>query len=146
MIKKIASASLFASFLMTAATFPAMAQVTTTATSTTAPKTVDVACVKLAIDKRDNTLSAAVDTYAIAVKTALSTRQTVLKAAWDITGKDRRQALRTAWRNYRDAAKKARKALQDSRRDAWKQFNTDRKACNAKEEEPGGGQGADAQL
>ncbi|MBI4034184.1 MAG: hypothetical protein HY378_01395 [Candidatus Brennerbacteria bacterium] len=107
-----------------------------------------VFCVRSAIDKRDNAIISAANTFHALVTSALQTRINALKSAWANTDeKARKTALKTAWSAYRDATKKARRDLQSARKAAWKQYETDRKACGAGAvKEPGGGQGADASL
>jgi len=153
MIKKFIAISLLSSFLVVGALPLAMAETTTTSTPTSTPvkthiaKPIDVACIQQAIDTRDSALSAAVDAYATAVKNALSARQSALKSAWALTNKkDRQAAIKNAWLDYRKAIKKARKDLQTARQNAWKDYYKSKKSCNAMEEEPYGGQGADANL
>ncbi len=131
------------SFFLTSAVAPVMAQ---NSTSTTSVKTVDVACVKTAIDKRDNAIISALDTYYAAVKSALQARQSALKAAWDITNaKDRRTALRKAWSDYKTAIRKARKDFRTAKNAAWKQYYADRKTCKS-QGEPDESAGVDEQL
>ena len=111
-------------------------------------QTVDVACIQAAIDKRDNAIITAVDTFHDAAKSALQTRRDALKAAWGNTDRDvRRAAIKAAWESYRNSLRSARKALRESRRSAWSQFAADRKACGrgAQADDRTGG-GADAQL
>lgn len=155
MIKKFTASSLLVSFIIFGALPVAMAQTTTptniTAATTTAvvksqARVINIACVKNAIDARDGALISAVDAYAASAKSALSTRRLALKSAWDLTGKEQRKALLTAWRDYRNALRKAKKDIQQARQNIWKDFYASRKSCNAFGEEPGGGQGADAQL
>ena len=109
------------------------------ATATTAVK-IDAACVKSAIDKRENAIIAAVDTLAGALKSAYTTRRDALKAAWDLTDvKARNSAIRAAGKAFTVADRTARKAANETRRAAWTTFATDRKAC-------GGGVGSDGEA
>src|SRR3989344_5984228 len=97
-------------------------------TSPAHKKTIDLACMQTAVDKRDSAIIAGVDAYHTAVKTALETRKTSLKAAWGITDrKERRAALKTAWRAYRTALKGARKGLHTSKNAVWAAFKADRR-------------------
>lgn len=118
------------------------------ATSTTNILTIDIACVRNAIEKRDTAVIAAVDAYATAVKSALSTRKDAEKAAWNLTDRTaRRTALKAAQMTYRNSVRAARKAFRDARNSAWKQFRTDRKACGGSAgSEELGSQGLDENL
>lgn len=91
---------------------------------------VDVTCIQNAIDKRDNAIIAAFDTYHAAVKSALEKRRDALKAAWAKTERaERRDAIKAAWQEYRKALRAAKKALKEARQAAWRQYAVDRKAC-----------------
>ncbi|HCR15267.1 MAG: hypothetical protein A2550_01880 [Candidatus Jacksonbacteria bacterium RIFOXYD2_FULL_43_21] len=97
-----------------------------------AKKTVDIACVKTAVEKRETAIQASLDKFTTAVKTALTARKTALLAAWDITDlKQRAAAIKTAWNTYKKAEQSARKAFRTERNAIWKQFSTDRQACKA---------------
>ena len=101
-----------------------------------------------AIQKRDNAIIAAVDTYHTAVVQALTTRRDALVAAWGNTDKTaRRAAIKAAWKVYRTSQTQALKALRNGKKEAWKQFGTDRKACgsSAAGDDPTNS-GVDAQL
>lgn len=152
-------ASSVVSLLLAATVLPAFADTTSGTGGTTSGgstssvnpvvhKTVDLACMQTAVEKRDNAIMAALDTYSSGVKTALQTRRDALKAAWGITDKkQRRTALRAAWDAFQGTWKNATKALRGAKKDAWTQFNKDQRACYANAgEEPASGQGVDAQL
>ncbi|TAL20454.1 hypothetical protein EPN90_00995 [Patescibacteria group bacterium] len=135
---------------------PALAEETATTTNTNQPAAVvkpvlDLACVQSAVEKRDNAIIAAVDTYSTHVKTALTTRRDALKAAWGMADRvERRKAIRAAWDAFRGTWRKEKRALTDARRAAWKQFRADAKACKATGASgvslENGGEGADASL
>ena len=91
---------------------------------------VDVACVKTAISKREDAIIVAVDAFNASLKAAHVARKAALLAAWDLTNvADRRTALKTARRTFKETAKQARKTLQTSRKAVWDTFKTDAKAC-----------------
>ena len=151
MIKKLIGASLALSFITTLAAPVAMAENDNRGrswNSTSTPPTAEmIICIKNAIDKRDTAIIAGVDAFSTAVKNALSARKDALKAAWDKPDKKERQAaLKAAWKAYKEAIKNARKDLKTARQNAWKTFNAERKSCNVRESEPGGGEGADSGL
>src|SRR3989344_549768 len=150
MIRKIIVASALTSLALAAAVsaFADNTSPPTTPPTSSERKTVDLACMQTAVDKRDTAIIAGVDAYHTAVKAALEARKTSLKAAWGITDrKERRAALKTAWRAYRTALKGARKGLHTSKNAVWAAFKADRRTCGS-----GGtsddqtGQGVDSQL
>ena len=101
-------------------------------TATTITPKIDVACVKSAINKRENAIIAAVDTLAGALKSAYTARRDALKAAWDLTDvKARNAAIRAAGKAFMMADRTARKTANQARRSAWATFVTDRKACGS---------------
>lgn len=104
---------------------------TPTPSPTVTPKPkVDLVCMQNAVDKRDGAIITAFDTFHTSLSTALKDRQTALKNAWSLTDrKARREAIRSAWKNYRTAAQAARKALRIARRTAWQNFMKDRRGC-----------------
>lgn len=114
---------------------PALAEDTANTTATTTPpvrKTLDLACMQSAVEKRDNAIIAAFDAYSASVKTALTTRRDALKAAWGLTDRiQRRDAINAAWKAHRKARNDAFRTLRDARRAAWKQFRADAKTCKA---------------
>ena len=91
---------------------------------------VDVACMKTAIDSRENAIIAALDAYHVSLKAAHESRREALKAAWDKTEKlERRKALRDARKAFKENGKSARTTLREARKGAWDQYKTDAKAC-----------------
>ena len=91
---------------------------------------VDLACMQTAVEKRDNAMIAALDAYHASWKAALQTRRDELKAAWGIQDKNQREdAIRAAWRKFRESKKSARDTFRTARKNAWKTFKTDARAC-----------------
>jgi hypothetical protein len=89
-----------------------------------------LACVKTAITKREDALIAGHDIYALAVKNAYTARKTALLLAWDKTDRtERRTAVRSADKAFKDSVRGARTTWQNTRRATWKTFETERKAC-----------------
>lgn len=90
----------------------------------------NLVCMQTAVEKRDNAIIAAWDTFSASMKSALTTRRDALKAGWaKEVRKDRRTALHEAWRAYKNARKAAREAFRNSRNAAWNTFRTEGKAC-----------------
>lgn len=149
MFKQKSLAALF-SLLVLAMALPVFGQTAALGAAPTTPerKTFNVACVQNAIEKRDSALISAVDASASTVKAALQTRKDALKTAWAKTdAKERRIAIRDAWKAYATSSKKAREDLRRARQSAWQQFNTDHRACGAGAAgEDGTGAGADTHL
>jgi peptidoglycan hydrolase-like protein with peptidoglycan-binding domain len=95
-------------------------------------RNVDIACMKTAVDKRENALLTAYDVYAGKLRAARETRKTDLLAAWSIQDpKERHTAIKTAWEKYRQSVKTATTEWNQSRRTTWIQFAQDAKNCRA---------------
>ncbi len=89
-----------------------------------------MACIKTAVGKREDSLVAGHDAYALAIKNAYTARKTALMSAWDLTDKTaRRSAVKSADQAFRTSAKSARSTWNTARKASWKTFETDRKAC-----------------
>lgn len=135
MIKRFLYSIALASLTL-AVTMPALAQ---DAASTPAPTptpvvrpAADLACMQMAVEKRDNAIIAAVDDYHTNLRSALETRRDALKTAWGLADrKTRRQAIWTAWIAFKKSRLAAKKTFQLAKKTAWNQFNTDRKICGA---------------
>lgn len=95
-----------------------------------APKKVDLACMKTAVEKRENSIIAAKEKSFGSMDTAFKARRDALKTAWDKTEtKERREAINAAWKTFRDSHKTARAQLRTDDKSAWSTFKTDAKAC-----------------
>lgn len=107
----------------------------------------DGACAATAVEKRDNAIISAWDTFTAARKTALTTRRDSLISAWNNAAKGtRKSALKSAWRTFRSSAKQARRAYKNSVKSAWKTFKSDLKACGGTTKDEGAGYGDDNSL
>lgn len=92
--------------------------------------TVDIACAKTAVAKREAALIAAVDAHYVSVKAAMTARAAALALAWGETdAKTREAAIKKAHENFRVSVKAARKTLRSSQKAAWQTFKADAKAC-----------------
>ena len=95
-------------------------------------KNVNIACMKTAVEKRENALLSAYDTYVGKIKTAHETRKTDLLAAWSIQDpKERHTAVKNAWDKYRQSVKTATTEWNQSQRTIWTQFVQEAKNCKA---------------
>ncbi len=141
MFKKLFVLFVFAAIVMIA--LPALAK--KNAANLT---TVDTTCIKNAIEKRDNAVISALNIFNSSVSLALAARRDALKAAWDLTDKaQRKEALKTAWGNYKTSLKDSRTTLKDTKKTTWKQFYIDRKACGkAVSGEDNSAEGTDANI
>lgn len=114
-----------------------------------APKrSIDLACVQTAVEKRDNTVIAAFDAFTSSVRAALVTRRDALKAAWGNADRaERHAAIRTTWATFRNSRRAARQTWHAARRAAWRQFHVDRRACRVPfPAAEVGGEASDAQI
>ena len=95
-------------------------------------ETVDGACMRAAVEKRENALLTTWDVYAGAIKAARETRKTELLAAWSIQDpKARHEAIKAAWTKFREGVKAAGNARKQSDKDTWTQFVQEAKNCKA---------------
>lgn len=93
---------------------------------------VDIACMKIEVEKRENALLSAYDAYTSKLKTAREIRKTDLLAAWSIQDpKERHTAIKTVWETYRNNVKTATTEWNQSRKTTWTQFSQDAKNCKA---------------
>ena len=95
-------------------------------------RTINAECMKAAIEVRDTAIIGGLDIFSSKVRTALTVRKDALKAAWDMTGKSRRDSIKSAWRTYSMSVKSAKNEHQSARRATWNTFHTARTACGDK--------------
>lgn len=115
--------------LGTVATF---AQSTTT--STTTPSTgTEANCMTIALEKRENALITANDTYSEAVKLALQTRLNNLKSSWAQSDRKIRIEKRlAAYKTFKNDLQAANNVLRNSKSAIWKTYQNDAKVCGIK--------------
>lgn len=93
---------------------------------------VDVACMKTAVEKRENALISAYAILMDKTKAARETRKTDLLSAWSIQdAKERHKAINEAWAKFRKSSRDTHVEWLKSRNTAWVQFEKDRIACKA---------------
>src|SRR3989344_416349 len=136
MITKFISASVLVLFALTALPVAFAQDATSSIATTTPPVKVggptaeQLACVKTAVEKRENSLIATLDSFYASMKAAFETRKTELLAAWTITdGKERRKARTEAWKKFTKTVKESKKTHQSARKEAWKTFEQEAKSC-----------------
>lgn len=94
------------------------------------PRNVDIACMKAAVEKREDAIIASKEKAFASFDAAFKARRNSLSAAWTITiAKDRRTAINTAWSTFRASHKAARTQLRTEDKALWSTFKTDSKAC-----------------
>jgi cellobiose-specific phosphotransferase system component IIA len=118
-------------FSQTTTTIPSATPTPQTAKSTTPkPKQVNLDCMKNAVEKRENALKTARETYFNKINQAYDERKTALLNAWTIGNqKERQKAVRVAWDNFRNSVKSAKSEYKKAHNQAWNTFVKDRKAC-----------------
>ncbi|GIW66565.1 MAG: hypothetical protein KatS3mg095_0463 [Candidatus Parcubacteria bacterium] len=108
---------------------------TSTPTSTTTPSKgpkLDLACIKTAIEKREDALKTARENYFSKISQAYDERKTALSNAWSIeNNKERNKAIQSAWLNFRKAVKNTWAEYKKAHAQIWKQFVSDRKNCGS---------------
>ncbi|MFA5133658.1 MAG: hypothetical protein WC459_02540 [Patescibacteria group bacterium] len=109
---------------------------TTTAKAVPKVKPVlNVACAKIAVERRDMAVISAFEKRATGVKSALSSRIINLKAAWDkATAWERNKARLEVWKKFRTQESVLRKDYKKDVKAAWDQYRKDKKTCYATEE------------
>ncbi len=101
--------------------------------STSSASTLDVGCLKTAIDKRDAALTTNWSTLSTSVTAAITARSTNVKAALDKpAGTERQTALKAARKTFTDATKSARKTFMSNERTVHSTFKTEAKTCGAR--------------
>jgi hypothetical protein len=108
---------------------------TTTQTATpthTKEKEIDLACMKNAVEKREDALKTARETYFNKISQAYDERTTALSNAWTIQNhKERQQKIHEAWSNFRKSVKSAWLEYKKAHNQIWKTFVQDRKNCGS---------------
>lgn len=93
-------------------------------------KSIDGACMQTAVGKRDSAIATAWTAFANAKSGAITTRTASLQTNWGMpAGADRRQAIKTTWKTYRDRVKSERQTYNTSVNTAWSTFRTDAQGC-----------------
>lgn len=109
--------------LSLAVVVPTFAATVTTTTS------IDLACVRNAVEKRENAVLSANDSLYNSTRAALTKRKGALMTAWNITdGKARRAERKTAWDTFKNEKSEATKKYRENIDAAWGQFHKDGKA------------------
>lgn len=99
-------------------------------TSTKSGNAVNLSCMTAAVDKRETVIESVANSYASTIQNALTSRKSALDTAWSITNsKDRRAAIRAAWRTFSSTIRKARYDYRTATKAAWQTFYADRKSC-----------------
>jgi len=94
--------------------------------------TVDIACMKTAVEKRETALLDAYKAYSTKIQAAYETRKNDLLAAWSITdAKERQTAVKNAWNKYHQSVKTAFSEWKKSEKTAWSEFLKEAKNCKA---------------
>jgi uncharacterized membrane protein len=123
-------------------TTPTSTQQSTTTPSTTTPpaatstphkgKEVDLACMKNAVEKREDALKTARETYFNKVMQAYEARKSALLDAWTIQNhKERQKKIHEAWKNFRESVRSAWLEYKKEHNQIWKTFVQERKNCKA---------------
>jgi peptidoglycan hydrolase-like protein with peptidoglycan-binding domain len=72
----------------------------------------DIACMRTAVEKRENALISAYDTYTAKIKAAREAKKTALLAAWNIQdAKERHTAIKQAWKTFQESSKQRGKSF-----------------------------------
>lgn len=108
---------------------------------------VDLNCMVSAVEKRDNGIIVAWDTFSASMRSALETRRDALKAAWaDSNQRTRRSSIKNAWKAFRSSRKNAWRTRRSAVFSAWKTFKAERRACGAVAADETGTQAVDLSV
>lgn len=101
--------------------------------SAQAKKTVSpekASCIQSAVVRRETATIAAFDTYTTSLRNIMGTKEEALKNAWGKTVvKERRAALKSAWKSFREARLEYRKTYKAAQKSAWDTFKNEQKDC-----------------
>lgn len=99
-------------------------------------RVVNLTCMQTAVDTRETAIMKNQDDFAAAIKTAMTARKTALHDAWGLSDKSaRKEAIRKAWKTWKDAVKKAKADREKANKATWETFRTTAKT-SCKEELP----------
>lgn len=91
---------------------------------------VAAACVKTAIEKKDNNLKTGLNTHNTSMVSAIDARTTCQKAALDLTTAfEQARANATCVKTYHQAVGESLRALKITKETGWKTFREDLKVC-----------------
>lgn len=90
-------------------------------------------CMASAVEKRDNSIISAVDTFNAAIKSALGVRKDAVKAVWNTADSAARQTARkSAEATFKTSVKAAHEKVRSDRKAAWSTFDSDANTCGFK--------------
>lgn len=100
--------------------------------NTTTMNTSAIACVKDAVVARETALGEGWSDFSEAVMITYETRKEALTDAYGkSTVGEIKNAVKEAWKNFKNDVKGARADWKNERKDIWAEFKADRKACRA---------------
>jgi predicted lipoprotein len=126
--------SIVAAFLMCAIAVPAFAHGDEGSTAVRKAKkaraNVDASCMQVAVGAREGAIVTSFSDFHEAIETALGERKSALSSAWGQSEmKDRRKAIVSAMKAWKEDHKAAFGDLRADRKAAWDTFKTAAKAC-----------------
>ena len=135
---------IFISLLFSVAILFVLAQEPTSTPTTSTPtpptatptpprgKQIDLVCMKNAVEKRENDLKTARETYFNKISQAYEERKTALSQAWTVENhKERQRAIHSAWQNFRKNVRSAWAEYKKAHNQIWRTFVQDRKNCGS---------------
>ena len=88
-----------------------------------ASTTVDTTCMSGAVETRETALTTAWSDLNTSVTSALTARTSALVAAWNMSSAtERTEALKTAWKEWKEDKKAAHTEFRNDRKAAWETF------------------------
>lgn len=123
-------------FTLLATSIPMLFAQTSISTTTTKKiktvKKVDVLCLQNAIEKRDSTLIAGLNTENASLVAAMTARKDSLKSAISLSSSAQIQAARkNSESSFKTSVKSAHEAMKGTRTSSWSIYKTEAKACGS---------------
>ena len=107
---------------------------TTTTTSSSKQNTYNATCMQNAVIKRETSIMTAYQNFISQLVGEFQIRSASLISAYGLNdSKERKEAVKEAWKAYTDSYKSSAKELTNARNLAWKNFNADKAVCKNNE-------------
>jgi hypothetical protein len=95
-------------------------------------RNIDLTCMQNAVEKRENSLKTARETYFNKINQAYDERKTALSNAWTIQDlRERQNKINEAWNTFRKNINSAKEEYKKTYNQILKTFTEDRKNCNS---------------
>lgn len=115
--------------------FAAIASILISSFLISAVEPVEPSCIQNALIQRETAIGTAFQTFIASLTQTAEKKSSSLIAAYGIeTKKERNNAIRLAWKTYKDEYKSISQEFKDTRKSAWNTFKEDRNVCKTPRE------------